>query len=439
MRVDLLEETLDRLEREGRQAEVHLHDPDLPEPGGRDDVAGAQAPARRDGAHERELLVLEDNPYGLLRYEGTPQPDAARARRRRVRDVPRHVLEDPLAGHPARLGAGTAAGAREDQPRQAGGGPVLLDAVAADGAARTSSRRTGATTSTPSPRPTALAATRCSTRSPSTSPRRPSGRTPTAGLFIWATLPDFIDTTDLLARALRENVAFVPGAGAYLDGRGHNAMRLNFSAVDEADIREGVRAHRQGDRRADRAVRHAHREVAAQARGRVEPPAESEGRRDRATCPSAAAPTGGRGASEPGRRPQGRQLARAAGFAAVGSAGRGRARAARTRCGAGRRGRGPDRAPARHAPGRRRSWPCMGATARTAPCRSCSRSSASPTRARACSRARARSTRCSRSTCWSRPGCRRPSSSPSTRPPSSASARRRRCRRSRSGSTSRSS
>jgi 2-aminoadipate transaminase len=64
---------------------------------------------------------------------------------------------------------------------------------------------------------------------------------PQGGLFIWVTLPDFIDTTDLLARALRDNVAFVPGAAAYLDGRGHNAMRLNFSAVAEADIREGVR------------------------------------------------------------------------------------------------------------------------------------------------------------------------------------------------------
>jgi 2-aminoadipate transaminase len=60
-------------------------------------------------------------------------------------------------------------------------------------------------------------------------------------MFIWATLPDFIDTTDLLARALRENVAFVPGSGAYLDGRGHSAMRLNFSASDGDDIREGIR------------------------------------------------------------------------------------------------------------------------------------------------------------------------------------------------------
>ena len=43
---------------------------------------------------------------------------------------------------------------------------------------------------------------------------------PEGGLFIWATLPDYIDTGDLLAKALRENVAFVPGQAAYVDGRG---------------------------------------------------------------------------------------------------------------------------------------------------------------------------------------------------------------------------
>ena len=64
---------------------------------------------------------------------------------------------------------------------------------------------------------------------------------PAGGLFIWVTLPDFIDTTDLLARALRDNVAFVPGSAAFLDGRGRNAMRLNFSGSDDGRIREGVR------------------------------------------------------------------------------------------------------------------------------------------------------------------------------------------------------
>jgi 2-aminoadipate transaminase len=64
---------------------------------------------------------------------------------------------------------------------------------------------------------------------------------PGGGLFIWATLPDYIDTTDLLAKALRENVAFVPGRAAYVDGRGGSSMRLNFSASDEDVLREGIR------------------------------------------------------------------------------------------------------------------------------------------------------------------------------------------------------
>jgi len=72
-------------------------------------------------------------------------------------------------------------------------------------------------------------------------PREATWTHPRGGLFIWATLPDYIDTTDLLARALRENVAFVPGRAAYLDGRGGSSMRLNFSGVGEEDIQEGIR------------------------------------------------------------------------------------------------------------------------------------------------------------------------------------------------------
>jgi 2-aminoadipate transaminase len=73
-------------------------------------------------------------------------------------------------------------------------------------------------------------------------PAEASWTTPQGGMFIWATLPDYIDTTDLLARALEErNVAFVPGRAAYVDGRGGSSMRLNFSGSHEDDIREGVR------------------------------------------------------------------------------------------------------------------------------------------------------------------------------------------------------
>jgi 2-aminoadipate transaminase len=70
-----------------------------------------------------------------------------------------------------------------------------------------------------------------------------SWTTPEGGLFIWATLDDRIDTTDLLALARKsDGVAFVPGRAAYMDGRsGSSSMRLNFAGVADADIREGVR------------------------------------------------------------------------------------------------------------------------------------------------------------------------------------------------------
>jgi 2-aminoadipate transaminase len=73
-------------------------------------------------------------------------------------------------------------------------------------------------------------------------PRQATWSHPDGGLFCWATLPAYIDTTDLLARALRENVAFVPGAAAYADGAsGRSSMRLNFSGSTEGEIREGIR------------------------------------------------------------------------------------------------------------------------------------------------------------------------------------------------------
>ncbi|MGI9539184.1 MAG: aminotransferase class I/II-fold pyridoxal phosphate-dependent enzyme, partial [Miltoncostaeaceae bacterium] len=64
---------------------------------------------------------------------------------------------------------------------------------------------------------------------------------PSGGLFVWAELPQAVNTRDLLAQAIAREVAFVPGAAAFLDGQGQNAMRLNFSGVPEATISEGVR------------------------------------------------------------------------------------------------------------------------------------------------------------------------------------------------------
>lgn len=71
----------------------------------------------------------------------------------------------------------------------------------------------------------------------------PTGSTwtrPEGGLFTWVTLPEGIDTRALLAEALAERVAFVPGSAFYADSQGHNCLRLNFSHVEAARIIEGV-------------------------------------------------------------------------------------------------------------------------------------------------------------------------------------------------------
>jgi 2-aminoadipate transaminase len=63
---------------------------------------------------------------------------------------------------------------------------------------------------------------------------------PEGGLFLWAKLPEGCNSTDLLVEAVKEKVAFVPGAPFYPCGGGENAMRLNFSFAKEEMINEGV-------------------------------------------------------------------------------------------------------------------------------------------------------------------------------------------------------
>ena len=64
---------------------------------------------------------------------------------------------------------------------------------------------------------------------------------PAGGLFVWAELPPHIDTRELLLEAIKEKVAFVPGQGFHSDHSGTNTMRLNFSNVPPDLVREGIR------------------------------------------------------------------------------------------------------------------------------------------------------------------------------------------------------
>ena len=64
--------------------------------------------------------------------------------------------------------------------------------------------------------------------------------TPAGGFYVWVTLPGWVDTRALLAAAVERRVAYVPGTAFYPDGRGKDQMRLAFCYPSEERIREGV-------------------------------------------------------------------------------------------------------------------------------------------------------------------------------------------------------
>jgi 2-aminoadipate transaminase len=63
---------------------------------------------------------------------------------------------------------------------------------------------------------------------------------PRGGFFLWLTLPHAVDAERLLRRALGMSVSFVTGSAFFVDGSGHNTVRLSFSQPSEPEIAEGI-------------------------------------------------------------------------------------------------------------------------------------------------------------------------------------------------------
>ena len=240
MKVDELEQLLHRLEAEGRRPKFIYTVPSFQNP------AGVSLSAERRGrlvdlARRREVLVVEDNPYGLLRYEGEPQ-------------APLYLLDGgdyvvyvgPLSkilSPGIRLGWAVAPPPVMEK--------IVLGKQATDLCTSTLTQYFALEYFGEDRWREYIDSLRGIYRSRRDAmlealdrhfPEQATWTRPGGGLFVWATLPAYIDTSDLLAKALRENVAFVPGAAAFVDGdRGTSSMRLNFSGSTEDEIREGIR------------------------------------------------------------------------------------------------------------------------------------------------------------------------------------------------------
>ncbi len=238
MRVDELEQTLAELERAGRRPKFIYTVPNFHNPAG---VTMSLA-RRRDLvaiAGERELLILEDNPYGLLRYEGEPLPTL-------------YSLDDEFVIYASTFSKILSPGVRLGWTLAPA--PILAKMqIGKQGSDLCSSSISqyfvGAYFDSGPWDDYVRSLVEIYRRRRDVMldslaehfPREAEWTHPQGGLFIWATMPDYIDTTDLLARALQEHVAFVPGRAAYVDGRGGSSMRLNFSGVGADEIREGIR------------------------------------------------------------------------------------------------------------------------------------------------------------------------------------------------------
>jgi len=239
MRVDELEETLARLDREGRRPKFIYTVPTFQNPAG----VTMSLPRRRrlvEIARERELIVLEDNPYGMLRFEGEPLPTLLEldgghfvvyagtfskilspGLRLGWAIAPRPVLAKlNLAAQAATLCPSSFTQHFVNAYFQTGHWERYMEELRDLYRGRRDAMLEALATHLP----------------PEATWTRPQG-----GLFVWATLPDYLDTTDLLALALSHNVAFVPGRAAFLDGRGGSSLRLNFSGSDAESIEEGIR------------------------------------------------------------------------------------------------------------------------------------------------------------------------------------------------------
>ena len=238
MKVDQLEAVMAELVASGRRPKFIYSVPSFQNPAG---VTLSLERRRRlvELAREHEILIAEDNPYGLLRFEGEPLPTLYQL------DGGDYVVYlgtfSKILSPGIRLGWAVAPPPVMEK--------IVLGKQASDLCTSTLSQyfvREYFAEGRWSEYVESLIELYRGRRDvmlealeryfpPSAEWTRPEG-----GLFIWATLPDYIDTGDLLAKALRENVAFVPGQSAYVDGRGASSMRLNFSGSNEEQIREGI-------------------------------------------------------------------------------------------------------------------------------------------------------------------------------------------------------
>lgn len=239
MRVDALEETLVRLKKRGERAKFLYTVPTFMNP------TGTVMPAARrrkvlDLAHEHDILVVEDDPYGKLRFDGDAVPLLA-SMDKEDRVVYLGTFSKILVpGFRLAWAAGPEAVVRK----------MVIAKQAVDLCTNAYTQFVTADLMKDGlidrhlpkiislyrkKRDIMLKTMEATFPKENTSWTRSQG-----GLFSWAELPMGVDTEAMLNDAIAAKVAYVPGRPFHIDGTGKNTMRLNFSHPTDEKVKEGV-------------------------------------------------------------------------------------------------------------------------------------------------------------------------------------------------------
>lgn len=234
---ELLEETLTRLEREGRRVKMLYTVPNFHNPGGTS-LSRERRPRVVEIARRHGVLVLEDNPYGLLAFDGEVLPTLHSYDSDGViylgsfskTFAPGYRVGWALAPHAVRERLVLASESAILCPSMASQLSIAAYLGTCDWRGQIKAfrevyrERRDATLG-------ALAEFL-----PDATWTRPTG-----GFYTWVTLPEGLDSQAMLPRAVTELVAYVPGTAFYADGTGHEHLRLSYCYPTPERIAEGVR------------------------------------------------------------------------------------------------------------------------------------------------------------------------------------------------------
>ncbi|MGI5324599.1 PLP-dependent aminotransferase family protein [Actinomadura nitritigenes] len=233
-----LRETLDRLRREGRRVKFLYTVPTFQNPAGVTLTTARRAQILEICA-EHDVLIVEDNPYGLLGFEGEPM------RALRADDPDRVIYLGSFSKTIAsglRVGWVLAPHAVRAKLVLAAESAILCPSNFSQLAVREYLATQPWREQIKDFRE--LYRERRDALLDALDQLMPEGCTwtrPAGGFFVWVTLPEGLDAKAMAPRAIADRVAYVPGTGFYADGGGRRNMRLSYCFPEPHRIREGVR------------------------------------------------------------------------------------------------------------------------------------------------------------------------------------------------------